>query len=163
MAKRGRPKKHIASDNALEILAFDHGRIRDFFQRIEAARGQRRRAMIEKVCSELDIHASVEEEIFYPALEAEGNESMKTFVSKSLAEHKTVNNLISELKDGSINENEYEEKFQMMKENVESHAKEEEEALFPDVEKLMGEKLNGLGIEIKERKQELEQEAKTAG
>jgi len=55
--------------DATHILAADHRAVEALFEEFEKANGTDRKAKIaEKICTELKIHAQIEEEVFYPAL-----------------------------------------------------------------------------------------------
>jgi hypothetical protein len=54
--------------NALEILKQDHQKVKQLFQEATHASDQRKRKEIfDKIDTELEIHAHIEETVFYPA------------------------------------------------------------------------------------------------
>jgi len=55
--------------DATHILAADHRKVEGLFEDFERASSASRKASLAReICTELKIHAQVEEEIFYPAL-----------------------------------------------------------------------------------------------
>src|SRR5215212_5353373 len=55
--------------DALALLRADHQAVQQLFDQFEKARGEERKSKLaEKICSELKVHAQIEEEIFYPSL-----------------------------------------------------------------------------------------------
>lgn len=63
--------------DATHILTRDHRTVEELFEKYEGASGaERKRAIAEKICNELKIHAMIEEEIFYPALKGKIDEDL---------------------------------------------------------------------------------------
>jgi len=63
----------MASRNpdAIALLKADHRRVEELFEKFEKAKdGRRKRALAEEICTELAVHTTIEEEIFYPAARA---------------------------------------------------------------------------------------------
>ena len=53
--------------NAIELLKADHAKVQELFRQYEKA-GERSREIAEQIFTEIEIHATLEEELFYPAL-----------------------------------------------------------------------------------------------
>jgi hemerythrin superfamily protein len=119
--------------DALELLKADHDRVSELFDRIELTSDPtEKRELFDLVQLELDTHMFVEEKGFYPVL-AE-REELKDLVAGSYDEHQEVRSLLEEIQRtpyGNERENRISELFAV----VEHHVKEEEEELFPKVEK----------------------------
>ena len=83
--------------NALEILKQDHQKVKELFQ--EARRGEqnKRKDIFDKIDTELEIHAHIEETVFYPALEE--HEELKDMVAEALEEHQEVKTLLEEIEE----------------------------------------------------------------
>ena len=168
MAQKGKKSKQAESkaepevSDPIEMLTKDHEKVKQLFREFEAAgeRGQdRKEAIAEEVFNELEIHSTVEEEIFYPALQDTGDEEGQKLVAEAIEEHRIVKQLISELRGLDIEDEQFEAKFKVLTENVEHHAEEEESEMFPEVEDLLEDQLDELGAQMKARKEEL----KTSG
>src|SRR5688500_877309 len=57
--------------NAIDLLKADHAHLKDLFQQYKAAGHQahgKKHSIAEEVFAELDVHTTLEEELFYPAM-----------------------------------------------------------------------------------------------
>lgn len=145
--------------DALSLLTADHNRVRGLFSRFEAAHGaDDETEMIElagKIFTELDVHTTIEEEIFYPAIRGVDGEVAET-VEESLQEHHVVKVLMEELGRVDGGSAEWVAKMQVLIENVEHHAGEEEQDLFPPLRRIMGARaLDELAARLDARKHDL--------
>jgi hemerythrin superfamily protein len=69
--------------NALELLKQDHQTVKQLFQEATHASDQnKRKDLFDKIDTELEIHAHIEETVFYPALEQ--HEELKDMVAEAL-------------------------------------------------------------------------------
>lgn len=149
--------------DATHILAHDHRTVEDLFGKYENASGtERKRKIAEKICEELKIHAQIEEEIFYPALKGKIAEDL---LEEAYVEHDGAKLLINEIAEGGPDEQFYDAKVTVLKEQIEHHVQEEEkmngnmfqQARAADVD------LEALGEQMLARKQELKAEAEAGG
>ena len=149
--------------NATHILAQDHRKVEDLFTSYEAARGaERKREIAAKICEELKIHAMIEEEIFYPALEGKIDDEL---LKEAYVEHDGAKVLINEISEGGPDEAFYDAKVTVLKEQIEHHVGEEEkvhdnmfqQARAADVD------LDELGERLLARKAELTELARSQG
>jgi iron-sulfur cluster repair protein YtfE (RIC family) len=105
----------------------------------------------------LEVHAAIEEEIFYPAVKKARSEPVKDEVREAYEEHKQIKSLLAQVSSITLADETYDMKIKVLKEDVEHHVKEEEEEMFPDAKKFLGEnRLVELGVQLEARKQELE-------
>lgn len=143
------PKK-----NAIAMLKKDHQVVKGLFDRFEKAKETRvKKAIVEKALEALKIHATVEEELFYPAL----RQAMKDedgLMDEADEEHHVAKVLIAELDIMSGSEEHYDAKFTVLAENVRHHIKEEEEDMFPKAAKTDVDFV-ALGVMMAQRKREL--------
>ena len=59
----------LDSQNAITLLRADHQRVADLFETFEKSRSTAKKKVIaQEICNELTVHATIEEEIFYPEL-----------------------------------------------------------------------------------------------
>ncbi len=121
--------------DAFELLKNDHKKVSQLFKEIEAASGQAKKQIFSRLQSELDIHAHIEEEIFYPALENKGES--RDITLEAYEEHKVVKDLLAELANGGGPSDEWDAKLTVLKENVEHHVEEEEGELFSKTRKVL--------------------------
>ena len=59
---------HASSTNALDLLEQDHRQVEEWFDEYDELQDgdQRKGELAEKICLALEVHAQIEEEIFYP-------------------------------------------------------------------------------------------------
>ena len=139
--------------NALELLKTDHRKVADLFEQAEAADESSRVAIFEKIQTELEIHAHIEETIFYPKLREEGNEELADIVNEGIEEHHQVKIFLREIAALSDDSEKFEPKLKVLKEDVEHHVEEEENEMFPLVEaQFDSDVLDELGAELEAEK-----------
>ena len=86
------------SGDAIAMLKEDHQRVRDLFAQYEGtSNAEAKWTLAEEIFVELETHAQLEENIFYPSVNEETEEG-PALVKESLQEHATVKQLIQELR-----------------------------------------------------------------
>lgn len=136
MAKRGRKKK--VKTNPLELLRSEHEEIKSLYAKYAPEIPERREEISGQIFKNLRAHSALEEEFFYPALEAFGTDTARTMAAKNLAEHKTIKDLAQELTDLDPEDPDYNPKFSVLMQIAEKHMQEEEDEVFPEVEEYLG-------------------------
>ena len=141
--------------DALDLLKQDHQKVRDLFKQFEANDDQNaNQGIVENIKSELEIHAHVEESIFYPTLEDQNDEDLIELVDESLEEHQEVKDLLKDIEGLTGDGQQLRSKVMELRDKVEHHASEEETELFPRVRKvLQQENLERMREEIESEKQ----------
>jgi hypothetical protein len=137
----------------------DHSHVLAVFHRYRPdAAPAKKRALVTNACLLLEIHAQLEEEIFYPALRnvMSGDEVL----DKSEPEHAQMRTFIDELRqmagrDGPTDAASYDEKFFELMRLVIHHVADEETRLLPAAERLLRDQLGRLGMEMTKRRLEL--------
>ena len=138
------------------LLKADHERVAGMLEKIDqtterAAKG--REETFTRLKQELDLHALLEEQIFYPALEEA--DDTRDLTLEAYEEHRLVKQLLSELEVEPKNTEEWTAKFTVLKENVEHHVEEEEGELFKKARKVLNkEEIEMLGQRIEQAKGE---------
>ena len=61
------------SMDAIELLKQDHEKVQELFGQFTSAKDGERQAIAQRIFKELEIHGILEEELFYPALQNQGN------------------------------------------------------------------------------------------
>ena len=113
-----------------------------------------RQALAETLCLALEIHAQLEEEIFYPAMQRV--EQDEPVLRKSVPEHDEMRRLIGKLRASSPHANDYDDTVAELLRDVLHHVADEETTLLPQAERLLGkERLCELGAEMTKRRLEL--------
>ncbi len=144
------------SVDAIALLKADHQRVKDLFAQYEAANNAEAKwSLAEEVFVELETHAQLEENVFYPAVKEETEEG-PDLVQESLSEHETVKNLIQELRGMAHDTDEFDAKFQELIRNVAHHVEEEEAKMFPLAEEELAEDLTEMKDEMQELKADLQ-------
>jgi hemerythrin superfamily protein len=154
MAKASTRSNSVAKiPDAIALLKADHKEVYELFKKFESARTEAsKRKLVERICSELKVHAQVEEEIFYPAVREAIEDA--DLMDEASVEHATAKDLIAQLEKGELGEELYKAKVMVLGEYIRHHVKEEEKEMFPQVKKADLD-LKELGTAIKERKTEL--------
>ena len=164
-AKKSAPRKTTAPAkkapraraDATTLLAKDHKDVKALFKRYEKltkaeADGSERQELAEQICQMLTVHATIEEEIFYPAVrEAEVDEDL---LDEAEVEHASAKDLIGQIQSMSPDDDLYDAKVTVLGEYVAHHVKEEEGEIFPKASKAELD-LVELGERLKARKEEL--------
>jgi len=150
--------------NAFTLLKQDHKTVADLLEKIDQTteRGiKTREDLFTKLKTELDVHAKIEETVFYPALENE--KETRDITLEAFEEHRLVKQLLSELESMSKDAEEWTAKFTVLKENIEHHVEEEEGEMFESARKVLSkEDQESLGTRMEQAKKE-EKAAMTAG
>jgi hemerythrin superfamily protein len=148
--------------DALALLKQDHEKVRDLLEDFEKAAGREdgdAERLLEEIESELKIHTTIEEEIFYPAFkEAASKKDDSKLYYEAVEEHHVVDLVLPEM-EGEAGSPEFAAKAKVLKDLVEHHAEEEEKQMFPRAKKLMDkDELVSLGEQLMQRKKELQAE-----
>ena len=149
--------------DAVALLKQDHREVEDLFAQYEKASGEgRKQKLATQICTELSIHAEIEEEIFYPACEGKVDEDL---LQESYVEHDGAKVLIAEIIAGEPDDEFYDAKVKVLQEQIEHHVQEEErrlEGLFSQARKA-GLDMDALGEELAARKAQLKAEIQANG
>jgi len=149
--------------DAIALLKQDHRKVEDLFAQFEKASGDgRKQKLAEEICLELSVHATIEEEIFYPACEGKVEDDL---LKEAYVEHDGAKLLIAEILAGAPSDEFYDSKVAVLQEQIEHHVEEEEkrmEGLFSQARKA-GLDMDALGAELAARKQELTAEYQSSG
>jgi hypothetical protein len=144
-----------AKSDAIALLKADHRKVEDLFEKFQAAKGaERKKALAQEICTELCVHAMIEEEIFYPACKGEVDEDK---LNEAYVEHDGAKVMIAELVAGSPDDEFYDAKMTVLAEEIKHHVKEEErpkEGVFAQAREA-GLDMEALGARLMERKEEL--------
>lgn len=142
------------SPSITKMIRMDHTHALTLFHRYEAdASPSKKRAIVDTVTLALEIHAQLEEEVFYPALEevAPHNEVLR----KARPEHNEMKRLIARLRAMSPEHAEYDDTFMELMRDVVHHVADEETVMLPMAERLLGDRLGELGAKMTARRVQL--------
>lgn len=149
--------------DATKLLAEDHRRVEALFEKYQKARGDgSKEKLAREICTELKIHAAIEEEIFYPALRGKIDEAD---LDEAYVEHDGAKVLINDIEAGGPDDDFYDAKVKVLQEEIEHHVREEEKMhgnIFQQARAAEVD-LMALGEEMAARKAELMAKAASEG
>ena len=140
--------KKDMTTNALELLMAQHEEVEDLIAQIEESEDPQEKAdLFAELADNLAAHSTVEEKLFYPAVMTD--ETCQQLVESS-EEHLVVKRLLADMMALDPDDDHFDAKLKVLKENVRHHAHDEEEdKLFPQVKKMFSEdELAALGNEM---------------
>lgn len=141
------------SPTATNMIRLDHTHVLATFHQFKASNSPRiKQGLANTICLALEVHAQLEEEIFYPALrEVSNNETLR----KSVPEHNEMKRLIGELRGKEATDARYDDTLMELMRDVMHHVADEETVLLPEAERLLGDELGDLGMRMTRRRMEL--------
>ncbi|MCC6272946.1 MAG: hemerythrin domain-containing protein [Deltaproteobacteria bacterium] len=146
--------------NPYQLLKEDHKKVKNLFKEYERAGEKAYKTKLQiarEVFHELDVHAAVEEEVFYPEVKAKADAEGRKLVAEGYEEHHVVKQLISELQQLKPEDERFDAKFKVLKENVEHHIEEEEKELFPEAKEALADEGAEVADRIERKKRALKQ------
>jgi hypothetical protein len=141
------------SPTVTNMIRMDHTHVLTAFHQYEVGSPPRvKKGLVDQVCVALEIHAQLEEEIFYPALRAVADTDV---VRKSVPEHDEMRRLISQLRKLEPTDAGFDDTFFQLMNNVMHHVADEETLLLPAAERVLGDQLGELGARMTKRRLQL--------
>ncbi len=153
-----KPSARKSADDAITLLTADHKEVKALFKEYDKlvkseSDDDEKQELAEQICLKLTVHATAEEEIFYPAArEVLGEDA--DLIDEADVEHASAKDLIAQIQAGSPEDELYDAKVKVLGEYIDHHVQEEEGELFPKCKKA-GLDTSALGVEIAARKAEL--------
>jgi hemerythrin superfamily protein len=154
--------KEMKALSATSLLKEDHKKVKKLFaefDKLEEDDVTGLAEIYEKVSKELEIHAQIEEEIFYPAVKNAQDEEAEGLVLEAGEEHKIVKTLLEELSEMDSADPSFCAKMKVLKESVIHHAGEEEKDMFPVFHQLDKSVQEEVSQRLNNRKRELAEDA----
>ncbi len=149
--------------NAVELLKADHDIVRKLFQDVKESDESKHPSIFKKIKAELDVHAHIEETIFYPKLQEDGDKELVDIVLEGIEEHRQMKMFLRQLADLTEGSEQFEPKLKVLMEDTDHHVKEEEDKMFPLVkEQFDSSALNQLGDKMEAEKANFRKEASAA-
>ena len=142
------------SPGITKMIRMDHSHVMVTFHKYEIdAPLSKKRAIVKTVLLALEIHAQLEEEIFYPALADvdPDNEALK----KARSEHGEMKRLIAKLRSMAPEHRSYDSTFMALMREVVHHVADEETVMLPAAESLLRDRLGELGAQMTARRIQL--------
>ena len=144
--------------DACDLLDADHKAVKAMFKEYKTlteARGRtsaKRRQLADKICRELTIHTTLEDEIFYPATRKAIKDN--PLMNEASVEHASAKELIAQIRGMDPGDEMFDAKVTVLGEYIDHHVKEERTEMFPKVRKTRLD-LVKLGEQLELRKQVL--------
>ena len=135
--------------NAITLLKNDHQKVKQAFAQYEELGPYafvHKKKLADQICAELTLHTQLEEEIISPAFREKLSDE-KDLLNEAKVEHDSAKVLIKEIQQMQADEELFDAKVKVLSEYIEHHVKEEEDEMFPLLQKsdvdlaLLGEKL----------------------
>ena len=150
-----RRSRTAGREDAIALLKADHREVEGYFEEFEKARSaDRKQDLAQRICGALTVHATIEEEIYYPAfLKATDEEDLH---HEAVVEHEGAKRLIAEIEASGPDDDYFDAKVTVLSEMIKHHVKEEEQpgGLFAKSRQSEMD-LDSLGEQLASRKAEL--------
>lgn len=144
-----------AKMDAIALLKADHRKVEDLFEKFESAKSpDKKKVLAEEICTELSIHTTIEEEIFYPACKDKVEDNR---MNEAYVEHDGAKVMVAELIAASPEDEFYDAKMKVLSEEIKHHVREEErpgKGVFAQA-RADGLDIGALGEQLAARKAEL--------
>ena len=144
--------------DACDLLDADHKAVKALFKEYASLTESRsrstakKRQLADQICKELTVHATIEEEIFYPAVRKAIKDN--ALLNEATVEHASAKELIAQIKGMDPGDDMFAAKVTVLGEYIDHHVKEERTEMFT---KARATKLDlaSLAEQLKQRKSEL--------
>lgn len=151
--KSTKGKSPPKTQDASTLLRADHKLVSGLFDEYEKTQStSKKRQLVAQICTELTVHAQVEEEIFYPVVKKALKD--KELILEAIVEHATLKELIAQIEGVELDGGMFDAKVKVLSEYVRHHVKEEQNEIFPKAIS-SGLDMAELGARIAGRKAEL--------
>jgi iron-sulfur cluster repair protein YtfE (RIC family) len=141
---------------ATDVLRRAHERFRALFADHFGSGPEKKRAIFRALKEELEIHARLEEELFYPAVVRVRSDEARSIVRDGLHEHQIMEGLLAEIEQMDAADERYDERIKNLRENVEHHLRDEEDRIFAQALSHLSEsRLEKIGSDMEARKRKL--------
>ena len=144
-------------NDAVDLLDADHVAVKKMFTQFNKlseaeAPAEERKALADKICKELTVHAEIEEQIFYPAAREAINDD--ALLNEAEVEHASAKDLMAQISGMDAEEELFDAKVIVLGEYIDHHVEEEREEMFPKARKSDMD-LKGMVADLKALKEEL--------
>ena len=158
------PARAKRQKDACDLLDADHKAVKTMFKEYETLTESRsrssakKRQLADRICRELSVHATVEEEIFYPAARQVIKDN--PLMNEATVEHAGAKDLIAQIRGMDAGDEMFDAKVTVLGEYIDHHVKEERTEMFPKIRKTKLD-LVKLGEQLEQRKKVLMAEQET--
>lgn len=139
--------------SATNMIRLDHTHVLSTYHQYKPGAPMRvKRGLVNTICAALEVHAQLEEEIFYPAVRAVTQDEL---IAKSFDEHREMRQLIAQLRQMQPEDEAYDQTLAELMRDVMHHVADEETLVIPEAERLLADQLGDLGMRMTRRRLEL--------
>src|SRR4051812_469145 len=135
--KKAKAAKKAKKQDAIDLLKRDHADVKNAFKEFEKAKYKDPQAcknFLASICRDIEMHAAVEEEIFYPAVRAKIKDD--DLMNEALVEHNSAKTLIADIQKLRADDPMFKPSVTVLAEYVQHHAREEEREMLPKAKRL---------------------------
>ena len=154
-----RTKSNDAAFDAIDLLTTDHKEVKTLFKQYDKlvesdGSEEEKQTLAGQICQMLTVHATLEEELFYPAArEALGEDA--DLVDEADIEHESAKELIAQIQGSSPDDDHFDARVKVLGEYIDHHVKEERNEIFPKARSARKLDLVAMRDELMTRKEEL--------
>jgi mannose/cellobiose epimerase-like protein (N-acyl-D-glucosamine 2-epimerase family) len=143
------------SPTITDMIRFDHSHVMvTFHQYTNDKKPSVKKALAETICTAVEIHATLEEEIFYPAIRQ--LDPQEPVIRKSEPEHDEMRRLIAILRVTDAADPQHDKVMLELMREIIHHVADEETVLLPEAEQMLSHaRLCELGAQMTRRRLEL--------
>lgn len=153
------------SPDAIQMLKDDHRKVEALFDQFLEGDAGKKPQIAERIFHELEIHSTLEEELFYPALQDPGGPgesapveqdeefAVMNMIMNAYDEHRAVRDIIAQLRKKDASSPDFQEIMIELQQIVMDHVFQEEDELFAEAQLTVDTKT--LGMQMRQRKQEI--------
>lgn len=155
-SRKRKTKSASSGKDAIALLKADHKEVKGMVEQFKKSRSDSKKSeLAQQICAALEVHAQIEEEIFYPAAREALKANDEDLIDEAEVEHTSVKDLVAKIKGGSSGDSLWEAEVKVLGEYVNHHVKEEEGEMFPKVRRTKLD-LKAIGEQLAQRKAELQ-------
>lgn len=140
--------------NAIELLKQQHKEVLRLMNELKNEQDSAQKQELFDQCADtLALHLLLEEQSFYPAVNSDETEDM---LLEAVEEHLAAKRVLADMIDSDVDDKSFPAKLEVLQVTVQHHINEEEQHMFPQLQKsLSSQKLSSLGDELEEAQQDL--------
>jgi iron-sulfur cluster repair protein YtfE (RIC family) len=144
------------------LLKQDHQQVSALMEQVEATDAPAgRQQLFNQIKQALDVHAHIEETIFYPVLKQAAE--TREITLEAYDEHQDIKDLLTQLAGLPPDDEEWTDTFDELKQTIEHHVDEEENEMFVQARDVLSpQQLEDLGMRMQQEKQQQLQQPKAA-
>lgn len=140
--------------NAIGFLKQQHKEALQLIQSLKNAEDSDEKQQLFDRCADvIALHFLIEEQSFYPQVKNDETEDM---LLEAVEEHLAGKRVLADLLDTDVDDKTFPAKLEVLEVTVQHHINEEEQQMFPKLEKIFGpKKLDAIGDDLEDTEQDL--------